>query len=173
MNAEAANRLLKIIEEPPQKTQFVMVTHAPEKVLQTIQSRCQRIRVLPETAKRKSSREDYPELMAELMEALLSKNLLSALDAGDKIAALPSRDNVKAFCKFAADSLRNVFVLQQGLGALAPTTSEREENWASRCRKSFPREALALFSQANRMIDRNVNQKIVFADTVSKLFTKI
>lgn len=173
MNAEAANRLLKIIEEPPHKTQFVMVTHAPEKVLQTIQSRCQRIRVLPEKTKRKSLREDYPALMSELMESLLSKDLLSALDAGDKIAALPSRDSVKAFCKFAADSLRNVFLLQQGLEILAPAATGLEVNWASRCRKSFPREALALFSQANRMIDRNVNQKIVFADTVGKLFTKI
>ena len=47
MNAEAANRLLKIVEEPPVKTVFIFITHAPEKVLQTISSRCQSFRVLP------------------------------------------------------------------------------------------------------------------------------
>jgi DNA polymerase III gamma/tau subunit len=47
MNHETANRLLKLVEEPPEKTIFIFITHAPEKVLQTIFSRCQSIRVLP------------------------------------------------------------------------------------------------------------------------------
>ena len=47
MNAEAANRLLKVVEEPPGKTVFIFITHAPEKILQTISSRCQSFRVLP------------------------------------------------------------------------------------------------------------------------------
>ena len=45
MNAEAANRLLKIVEEPPQLTLFLMITHHPEQVLQTISSRCLHIQV--------------------------------------------------------------------------------------------------------------------------------
>ena len=49
MNQETANRLLKMVEEPPQKTLFLFITHAPEKVLQTIFSRCQSIRVMPLT----------------------------------------------------------------------------------------------------------------------------
>ncbi len=47
MNTVAANKLLKMVEEPPQKTIFIFITHAPEKVLQTIVSRCQSLRVLP------------------------------------------------------------------------------------------------------------------------------
>ena len=31
MNAEAANRLLKIVEEPPAKTVFIFITHSPRK----------------------------------------------------------------------------------------------------------------------------------------------
>ena len=49
MNQETANRLLKMVEEPPEKTLFIFITHAPEKVLQTIFSRCQSVRVLPLT----------------------------------------------------------------------------------------------------------------------------
>ena len=33
MNQETANRLLKMVEEPPEKTVFIFITHAPEKVL--------------------------------------------------------------------------------------------------------------------------------------------
>lgn len=39
MNAECANKLLKLIEEPPAQTHFIMVSHAPEKMLPTILSR--------------------------------------------------------------------------------------------------------------------------------------
>ena len=49
MNQETANRLLKMVEEPPEKTVFIFITHSPEKVLQTIFSRCQSIRVMPLT----------------------------------------------------------------------------------------------------------------------------
>ncbi len=40
----AANSLLKTLEEPPNRTVFVMCTTAPEQLLPTIRSRCQRIR---------------------------------------------------------------------------------------------------------------------------------
>ena len=43
MNIECANKLLKLIEEPPQQTVFIMVSEEPEKLLETIRSRVQRI----------------------------------------------------------------------------------------------------------------------------------
>lgn len=43
MNANAANALLKILEEPPKKSLFIVIAHAPSKLLATIRSRCQRI----------------------------------------------------------------------------------------------------------------------------------
>jgi DNA polymerase-3 subunit delta' len=43
MNAESANRLLKILEEPPDKTIFVLVAAAPDQLLPTILSRVQLI----------------------------------------------------------------------------------------------------------------------------------
>ena len=39
MNIECANKLLKLIEEPPQQTVFIMVSEEPEKLLETIRSR--------------------------------------------------------------------------------------------------------------------------------------
>ena len=45
MNIACANKLLKLIEEPPRQTVFVMVCEEPDKLLETIRSRVQRIDV--------------------------------------------------------------------------------------------------------------------------------
>ncbi len=49
MQEDCANKLLKIIEEPPSKTLFILVSEEPEKLLQTITSRTQRFFVPPLT----------------------------------------------------------------------------------------------------------------------------
>ncbi|MFL1894440.1 ATP-binding protein [Aquimarina sp. 2-A2] len=41
MNNAASNKLLKLIEEPPEKTIFILITENEEQLLQTIRSRCQ------------------------------------------------------------------------------------------------------------------------------------
>ena len=47
MTPTAANALLKTLEEPPEGTGFVLVTHQADALLPTIRSRCQRIRFGP------------------------------------------------------------------------------------------------------------------------------
>lgn len=47
LNPNAANALLKVLEEPPQRSLFLLVSHAPGRVLATIQSRCRRLRLRP------------------------------------------------------------------------------------------------------------------------------
>lgn len=43
MNPNAANALLKTLEEPPARTLFILVTHQPQQLLPTIRSRCQAV----------------------------------------------------------------------------------------------------------------------------------
>ncbi len=43
----AANALLKSLEEPPPQTLFLLVSHAPERLLPTIRSRCRQLRLGP------------------------------------------------------------------------------------------------------------------------------
>lgn len=212
MNADTANRLLKSIEEPPENTQFVFITHAPERVLTTISSRCQGIRILPLTKEEvaevlmkdfgKSEKEavaaaavsggsvgqalDYladnedvgqeASLFAALMDAMLAKDLLSAQDVAEQLSALPSRENAKSFCRYASASLRKIFMLQQGLPQIAGLTAEESEAfalYASRCRKSFARNAAPELDKARMLIDRNINLKILFCDLVNRLYTII
>jgi len=43
MNLSAANKLLKLIEEPPEKTLFILCTEDEEQIINTLKSRCQAI----------------------------------------------------------------------------------------------------------------------------------
>ena len=45
MNAECSNKLLKLLEEPPAKTIFLLVSEEPDALLTTIQSRTQRFKI--------------------------------------------------------------------------------------------------------------------------------
>ena len=45
MHQATANKLLKMVEEPPEKTLFLLVSDEPDKVIPTILSRCQLIKI--------------------------------------------------------------------------------------------------------------------------------
>lgn len=45
LHQSAANKLLKMVEEPPEKTLFLLVSEDPDKVIPTILSRCQLVKV--------------------------------------------------------------------------------------------------------------------------------
>lgn len=47
MNANAANALLKLLEEPPPRSLLLLVSHAPGRLLPTIRSRCRRLSLRP------------------------------------------------------------------------------------------------------------------------------
>lgn len=47
MNTNAANALLKNLEEPPPRTLFILIAHSPGALLPTIRSRCQTIKFKP------------------------------------------------------------------------------------------------------------------------------
>lgn len=176
MNADAANRLLKSIEEPPERTLFLLITHAPEKVLPTVASRCQHIRLVPVRRPEALSGEEETEereLMDALLEAVTGRDLSAALEAGEAIAALPSRERIKAFLKYASRTLRNVFLVQQGLTDIAGASGEElslAQRFAPRLKRSFSRSILPQLDRSAMLVDRNVNAKIVLCDLVNKMF---
>jgi DNA polymerase-3 subunit delta' len=69
MNASSANKLLKILEEPAQKTVFILVSEHPEKLLSTIQSRVQTVQI--------------PRLETETIAAALQQKGVSSVQAND------------------------------------------------------------------------------------------
>jgi DNA polymerase-3 subunit delta' len=47
LTTASANALLKVVEEPPPRSLFLIVSHAPQRVLPTIRSRCRRLLLRP------------------------------------------------------------------------------------------------------------------------------
>lgn len=81
--AKEGNRLLKIIEEPPPDTFFILVAQSAEKILNTILSRCQLIKIPPLTDQDilKGIQNKYPNLdeQAEVIVHLSNGNFNAAL----------------------------------------------------------------------------------------------
>ena len=188
MNQETANRLLKMVEEPPVNTLFIFITHAPEKVLQTIFSRCQSVRVMPLSKDEQQKvqalspiddKEEYNifmDLFSDFMNSLVSRDLMGALECGETMAALESREKQKAFCTFASECLRKIFLLQQKLPQIAGVSEQETDfytNMAGRCGKKFCSRSVADIEKVVAMIDRNVNSKILFTDLVNRMFLNI
>ena len=83
MNTEAANKLLKLLEEPPEGTVFLLVSEDPESILPTIRSRTQTLMVPPLTA------DDIAgTLMRRYMLPETDARQIAALAHGDIILAL-------------------------------------------------------------------------------------
>ncbi|MDZ7710630.1 MAG: DNA polymerase III subunit delta' [Roseovarius sp.] len=71
LNTQAANALLKMLEEPPARTVMLLVAHQPSSLLPTIRSRCRTLRLGPLG----------PQDMASALDQ-------AGIDAGDNPAAL-------------------------------------------------------------------------------------
>lgn len=96
MNAECANKMLKIIEEPPHKTVFIMVCEEPEKLLDTIRSRAQRI--------------DIKRIETESIEtALVDRRGIDA-DAARRIARAANGSWLNALEALNSDSEKKLFL---------------------------------------------------------------
>ena len=188
MNQETANRLLKMVEEPPVQTLFIFITHAPEKVLQTIFSRCQSVRVMPLTKEEaarvnalKPQTEDsdadvFRELFYGLMNSIVSRDLMAALECGEAIAALDSREKQKAFCAYAGDCMRKIFMIQRNMPQIAGVEDGEQEFYASlaqKCGQEFCSKSMTNIEKVVAMIDRNVNSKILFCDLINRMFLSI
>ncbi len=73
METSASNALLKSLEEPPQGTFFVLVTHRPSRLLPTIRSRCRMLRfpLLDDAQLRSMLAEALPEQELHSLDAAL------------------------------------------------------------------------------------------------------
>lgn len=76
LNMNAANALLKVLEEPPERGVLFLVTHAPGRLLATIRSRCRRLA--------------FPNWSAEALRDLVAQRTGMAADEARRIAAMAS-----------------------------------------------------------------------------------
>ena len=127
MNIECANKILKLIEEPPSHTVFIMVSENPDNLLETIRSRVQRIDV------KKTDNES-------IQKALVSKYGITEDDAM-RVARLANGDWLTAVGELTADSENKDFLADfQSLMRLAYQRNVRElKRWSDNI-NSYGRE---------------------------------
>lgn len=82
MHNVTANKLLKMIEEPPEKTLFILVSEEPDLILPTIMSRCQFVRI--------------PSITNDAVSLALSKKFDLPKAKADNIASIARGNFVRA-----------------------------------------------------------------------------
>ena len=168
MNISAANKLLKLIEEPPEKTLFILCTEDEEQIINTIKSRCQAIH--------------FPSLSdEEIAQALITKEKVSESSA-HKVAHQADGNYNKALHLLLHDSSDIIF--EQWFITWVRTAFRAKGNaavvqqlvaWSDEISKSgretqkrFLHYCLQFFRQAMLL---NYNSKeIVFLETVTSGF---
>ena len=120
MNTECANKILKLLEEPPSQTVFLMVCEEPEKLLETIRSRVQRI--------------DVKKIAdGDICQALKEKRGLTD-DMAQRISRMANGSWLKALEMLNADSENELFLdMFQSLMRLAYQRKVKDlKTWAER-----------------------------------------
>ena len=104
LNRNSANALLKMIEEPPQRSLILIVSHRPGQVLPTIRSRCRKLRLDPLSA-------------AEIVEVV--STLGSPWSEADPKAIAEAAGRANGSIR---EALRRLAPESEGIGALIDTT---------------------------------------------------
>lgn len=127
MNTECANKLLKLIEEPPSQTVFVMVSEEPSRLLETIRSRTQHIDI------KRIDTED-------IRQALVERRGIDG-EAAMRTARIANGSWLKALETLSADNENNQFLeMFKSLMRLAYMRNVRELKLWSETMQTLGRE---------------------------------
>jgi DNA polymerase-3 subunit delta' len=144
LNPNAANALLKVLEEPPQQSLFLLVSHAPARVLPTILSRCRKLLLRPLAT-------------SDVIGAAAAAANIAADDAALAAAAEVAEGSVgRTFTLLGGDALK----LQQRTAALLatlPRPDPRELHALGDALGGSDRVALAAFVDS---VERWVSERL-------------
>ena len=178
MNLDAANKLLKLLEEPPQGTLFLLVSHQPERLLPTIRSRCQLIALKPLSREerrriaggREADNAEYREIARSLLEAGLAKRLADTFPQWEMLADL-GREKQREWCLYMENYIRKIYLVANGLDDLADLSEQENaiRGFASRIKPAFYEKAFAALEAALAAVGSNVNPKLTFCDLSNRL----
>ena len=167
MNVAAANKLLKQLEEPTDKTLFILVSENEEDIIQTIRSRCQVVRfnALPENLITEALifRENLDTNMAAKIAHLSQGNYNKAL----RLLHEDSED--LPFEKWFVDWIRAAFRAKGNATAILDLISWSEEiaSLGREAQKKFLSYCIDMFRQA-MLLNYQTNKLVYVEPTVEK-----
>ena len=201
MHETCANKLLKLIEEPPQNTIFILISEQVDAIIPTILSRTQMIHVpvieesalanvfgnkiahiangnyikALEISKQEYSNSENLEIYRALMLCAFSKDLIALKNLTESISG-KSREFIKNFLNYAQFITRECFISHLQNASLN-YMEDSETAFADKFKRFLNVEnienIMELFNTASRDINQNVNTKIVLFDLGINLMTQI
>jgi DNA polymerase-3 subunit delta' len=143
MNITCANKLLKILEEPPEKTLFLLVSETPDMLLATIQSRTQRINI--------------PQIDRQALEEALHRKFSLTPESASNVARIANGNYRKAE-EMIESSDENQFNLEQFIflmrTAYARKVKEMKQ-WSEMMAKIGRERQKSFFVYAQKMVREN------------------
>ncbi len=110
MNESFANKLLKTLEEPLPGTLIMLVAESDERLLPTIKSRVQTIRLKVESGKLKDGgNAEFAEMLVGWLRMLFKLKMKELSAQVDKMASL-NREQLKLFLQYAMKVMRDCFL---------------------------------------------------------------
>lgn len=152
MNVPAQNALLKVLEEPPRYCFFILLTAQPDRILETILSRCTRYQLPPD--------EELPDesmlpLLAPYLRALAQGSEVGLMRAAVGIEKL-SRPQQRAWIALLQTALRDAVFAAGALGApLLSGVSAETRAVAARLSVSRLQALYALCGELNGRLELN------------------
>lgn len=134
MHQATSNKLLKMIEEPPEKTLFLLVSEEPDKVIPTILSRCQLIKI-PTFSNQDIEtylfdRFNLPADKAEDIARVSNGNLTRAIElCENEESSTANLDRFKSLMRFAWK--RDIISLINWSEEISSTGREAQKNFIS------------------------------------------
>ena len=108
MNESFANKLLKTLEEPLPGTLIVLVSESDERLLPTIKSRVQTLRV-ESGERREQNNTEFAEMLVAWLRMLFKLKMKELSAQVDKMANL-NREQLKQFLQYTLKVMRDCFL---------------------------------------------------------------
>lgn len=190
LNADAANSLLKTLEEPPKNSLIILVTHKPQSIIKTVLSRCKQIKFYPLARGKLEAvlAKDYllDRLTAHFLGFYAEGRLGLALKLKDSLQLAQknkifdsfllsvkplernfmeqSKDQLRAFLNILASWFRDIYLLKAGLADNEIIHLDRKEDLLKLIPKfSFKQldDILAAISESALYLEANINNKML------------
>ena len=103
---------------------------------------------------------------------MIARDLQAALEVGEALASMDSREKQKAFCIFAGEGVRNLMLFGRGLESLADCGDDADwyRSAAAKLPAGFAESASAILGRTETMLERNVLAKILFCNLATRLY---
>ena len=176
LNEEASNKLLKLVEEPGNKTVFLFIIDKNKSLLKTLESRCQKISFKKPNTNEFVNNDGHEKIFSELTRnaflARTNKESLSKLTEWSQNTSKLEREEIKSFLMYSNSIFRQAFMKNIGLDQYVTFQSSSNFNFEgfSKYINANNIESINnLFEDCHYNIKRNANSKMVMTSLAFEL----